>query len=128
MTAQCLSTKADGSPCLAQPIRADGYCWWHSPALEQLRQEKRAQGGSNRSNKARAKKALPAEPMTAEEIRSYLGVVFKGVISGKIEPGVGTASATIARALLDVAKVAEVEDQVAQLRADMAAFAGRRSG
>jgi hypothetical protein len=126
MVNRCTATNADGDPCQAQPVRPSGYCYWHDPALAEERDRKRREGGANRSNKARAKKTLSAEALTAEEVRSYLGIVFKGVIGGKIEPGVGTAAANIARALMDVAKVAEVEQQVADLRRDLAAFAERR--
>jgi hypothetical protein len=126
MVAQCLGTNEKGKPCEAQPVRRSGYCFWHDPALADERDRKRREGGVNRSNKARARKALPADPLSAEEVRSYLGVVFLDVISGKVEPGVGTAAANIARALMDVAKVAEVEQQVAELRRDMAAFSERR--
>jgi hypothetical protein len=127
---RCQATAKGGSQCGATARPNRPFCLWHDDAPDA--QEKRRlisqKGGQARSNKARAKKALPAEVLTAEEIRSYLGIVFRGVISGKIEPGVGTAAAGIARALLDVAKVAEVEEQVAQLWADMAAFSERRSG
>jgi hypothetical protein len=115
MASRCRSRKADGSACEAQPVRADGYCYWHSPELAELRDQKNREGGRNRSNAQRAKKALPAEVLTAEEIRSWLGLVFKGVIAGKIEPGVATASATVARALLETAKVSEIESQLAEL-------------
>ena len=126
MVRTCLGTNINNEPCQAQPIRPSGYCYWHDPERAGEREQKRREGGANRANKARARKTLPAEPLTAEEVRAYLGVVFRGVIAGKIEPGVGTAAANIARALMDVAKVAEVEQQVADLRRDMAAFSERR--
>ena len=125
MVSRCAATNANGKACEAQPVRPSGYCWWHDPAAAAERDRKRREGGANRANKARARRQL-AEPLTADEIRSHLGVVFRGVIVGRIEPGVGTAAATIARALLDVAKVAEIEGQVAEMRRDLAAFAERR--
>ena len=125
MDSRCLGQNKYGTPCSAAPA-ANGWCRWHDPDLADERAEWRRQGGKARSNAARAKKGLPAEPLTADEIRSHLGVVFLDVIGGRTEPGVGTAAASIARALLDVAKVAEVEQQVAQLRRDMTAFAERR--
>ncbi len=87
-------------------------------------------GGERRGqplNKQRAKKALPAEPLTAEEVHSYLGVVFRSVIGGKIEPGIATAAASVARAMIDVAKVAAFEGQLTELRRDLAALADERS-
>lgn len=127
MLSGCLGQSNTGDPCQARPVRPSGYCYWHDPALTEERNQKRREGGVNRSNKVRARKALPADPLTAEEIRAHLGVVFLAVIDGATEPGIGTAAATIARALLDVAKVAEVEEQVAGLRREMADFSERRS-
>ncbi len=54
--------------------------------------------------------------MTMQEIQGLLGVAFKGVLAGKIDPGVGTACANIARAMTQVAGVAEIEEQIAELR------------
>ena len=34
MVSRCKATTASGSPCSATPVRADGFCWWHAPALE----------------------------------------------------------------------------------------------
>ena len=126
MVSRCAATTSAGHPCQSQPVRPSGYCYWHDPAVADERDRKRREGGAHRSNRERAKRQLPAEPLSAEEIRSHLGVVFTGVIVGRVEPGVGTAAATIARALLDVAKVAEIEGQVAEVRRDLAAFAERR--
>jgi hypothetical protein len=117
---RCRETTKGGKPCGARPRPGTELCPWHSPDLAERRAEWSARGGAGRSNKQRAKKALPADPLTAEEIHSYLGVVFRGVIGGKIEPGIGTAAASIARAMIDVAKVAEFESQLAEMRRDLA--------
>jgi hypothetical protein len=126
MDKQCIARNANGARCQAQPVRPSGYCWFHDPAIDEERTRKRREGGANRSNAVRAKKSLPAEPLAAEEIRSYLGLVFRGLIGGKVEPSMATAAANVARALLDVAKAAELEQEVANLRRDLAAFAERR--
>jgi hypothetical protein len=124
---RCRGTTKDGKPCGAHPRPGTELCPWHSPDLAGRRAEWSARGGMGRSNKRRAKKALPAEPLTAEEIHSYLGVVFRGVIGGKIEPGIGTAAASIARAMVDVAKVADFESQLSEMRRDLAALTDDRS-
>jgi len=84
------------------------------------------EGREGDSTEAKARRTLKAGVLTAEDLRARLGIVFVDVIEGRTEPAVGTATATIARALLDVARVADVEEQVAQIRRDMAAFAERR--
>ena len=71
-----------------------------------------------RANSASAKKALPADPMTTEELHAWLGVVFKGVIAGKIEPGVATASATVARTMAELLRATELEERITNLEAE----------
>jgi hypothetical protein len=70
---RCRGTTRDGKPCAAHPRPGTDLCPWHSPDLAARRAEWSARGGAGRSNKQRAKRALPAEPLTAEEVHSYLG-------------------------------------------------------
>jgi len=91
------------------------FCVSHDPSKVTQLAEWRRQGGLASSNKARAKKHLPADPLTNEELHSYLGLVFKSVISGKIEPGVGTATATIARTMLELFRAIDLESRIAEL-------------
>ncbi len=114
MLATCKAKNKDGTPCSAAVAR-DGYCVWHAPGLAEQRQEWRAKGGQQRSNKARARKALPAELMNMAEVQSYLGITLRGVLSGKIEPGVGNSVANPTRAFKDVAGAAELEERIAEL-------------
>lgn len=55
--------------------------------------------------------------MTTLELRGLLGVTLKGVIGGRIEPGVGNAAANLARALNDLAKTSELEERLTALEA-----------
>ena len=126
MDERCRATNAAGSPCSARPVLPSGYCYWHCPQVAAQRAEARRKGGKGKSNANRAKRQLPAEPMTAEELHAWLGVVFKRVVAGKMEPGVGTAAANIARAMTAVAGVADFEQQLAEMRADIARFAERQ--
>ncbi len=123
---KCRGKNKDGGPCNAMPQRDSPWCQWHDPDLAEKRAEWRRQGGKGTSTEAKARRTLKAGVLTAEDLRARLGVVFMDVVEGRTEPAVGTAAATIARALLDVARVADVEQQVAQIRRDMAAFAERR--
>ncbi len=116
MDRRCRGANAAGQRCDAKPVRPSGWCYWHDPALETERTEGRRQGGKSRSNQARARKQLPTNTMTMQEIQGLLGLTFKGVIAGRIEPGVGTAAASIAKAMVAVAGVAEIEGQIAELR------------
>ncbi len=55
--------------------------------------------------------------MTPIELRGLLGLVLKGVIGGKIEPGVGNAAANIARAMTTIQETQELEERLAALEA-----------
>ena len=110
----CMGRNAAGKPCTAQPVRPSGWCYFHDPALAEERAEWRRKDGRSRSNEARAKKQIPA-PMTAVELEGLLSQVLKAVIVGKIEPGVATAAAGVARAMIEVAKVGRLERQIAEL-------------
>lgn len=125
MVGKCSATNKDGTPCSGQPYR-DGFCRWHHPDLAEEQRAWRVKGGQAKSNRARAKKALPSELMSMAEVQSYLGVAMKGVLTGKIEPGVGTALANIARAMRDVGAAAELESQLADMRRQIADISDRR--
>lgn len=114
MASKCQGTNINGEPCSARPVLADGYCYWHSPARAADRAENNRKGGQAKSNKARAKKNIP-EGMTTADVAGYLGVVFRGVITGRVEPGVGTAAAAVARAMIAVTEAAAVEQMQAQI-------------
>ena len=124
MATGCRATNQAGAPCGAEAYR-DGWCRWHDPdpAAVAARREHSRKGGAARSNRARARKALPNGTLTMAEVRGLLGITLRGVLAGKVEPGVGTACANIARALNEVTKTAEVEERIA----DLERLAARRS-
>jgi len=128
MVARCKAVNTAGNPCSGQPLLADGYCYWHSALTVEERAAARRRGGLNRSNKARAKKQLPAEPMTDAEVHAWLGIVFRSVIGGKMEPGVATAAASVAKAMVSVRQAGELERRLAELETHAAAAIGRRAG
>jgi hypothetical protein len=96
-------------------LPGSAFCVSHDPAKAAQLAEWRRKGGYASSNRARAKKQLPAEPLSTVELHSYLGLVFRGVISGKIEPGVGTASSTIARTMVELVRAIDLEVRIAEL-------------
>ena len=116
MPERCQSRAADGKPCAANVV--DGtHCAWHSAALEWV--EKRRQwsikGGRQRSNAARAKRQLPVEPVTTAELHAWMGLLFTRVMAGKTEPNVGTACATIAKTMVELAKASDLEERMAAI-------------
>lgn len=124
---RCRGTTKDGKPCAAKPRPGTARCPWHSDDLADRRREWSRRGGVNSSNKARARKHLPDGTMSAPELGGLLGLVLKGVIAGKIEPGVGNAAANIARAMNDVIKTADIEERLRDLE-EAAGLSDRRRG
>jgi len=118
--ARCQGTTAGGKPCAAKALPGDRYCPWHSPAWADRRREWSSQGGTNRSHKQRAKRALPAEPLTTAELHSWLGLVFRRVITGKTEPAIATAAATVARTMAELVKASDFEARMAELERRLA--------
>jgi hypothetical protein len=121
---RCQAVAKSGKPCAATVV--DGqYCAWHSPQWAEKRRQWAAEGGRRRSNAARAKKQMP-ESMAHDELLGFVSLSIKGVLAGRVEPGVGNAIANLARAFVTVAGVAEFEQQLAELRRDVADIAERR--
>ena len=116
MASRCQATNQQGKPCGADHYR-DGYCRWHHPDLEGERRAWSAKGGSARSNRARAAKALPTELMSNDELSAWLTIQFRKLITGQIEPGIATASATVAKAIAEIQRGAQVEERIAELEA-----------
>ncbi len=114
---RCKGITKGGEPCAAKPRPGTELCPWHSADLAERRREWSRRGGVNSSNKARAKKQIPDGTMSAGELGGLLGLVLKGVIAGKIEPGVGNAAANIARALVSVREASEFEERLTALEA-----------
>ncbi|MDQ3412433.1 MAG: hypothetical protein M3509_09995, partial [Chloroflexota bacterium] len=80
MDMKCSASNKDGSPCNARPWR-EGLCRWHHPDSQATIAAGRRKGGQAKSNKARAKKAIP-EAMTTDEMAGWLGVAFRKVLAG----------------------------------------------
>src|SRR5687767_12937773 len=105
---RCRATNAAGSPCSAQPIRPDGYCYWHSPNAAADRAEARRRGGASRSNQARARRALPAA-MGSDELLATLSEAIRRVERGDMQPGPAGAIAQLARTMNAIRETSEVE-------------------
>lgn len=114
MDGKCSATNKTGAPCSAAAWR-DGLCRWHHPDLAGKVAEGRRRGGVNKSSKARAAKRLPDEVLTTEQLRGVLGKTLQDVISGKLEPAVGNAAASLARAYVAVTEAGAVEELTQRL-------------
>ena len=115
MHAKCSGRTRAGEACKAPAQAGSRWCINHDPARVTDLAEWRRRGGKAKSNQARARKALPAEPLSAEELHSYLGVVFRGLIGGKIEAPIATAAANVARTMVEIQRASEFEARLSAL-------------
>ncbi len=121
MLERCLGQNRDGAPCSAQ-ARADGYCLWHSPDLAGERAAWRKRGGERRSNRARARAALPQD---LRDVQDALYRALAAVEGGELEPPRANAMSALARAIVAVQQVGDIEQRIAALEAAIAADAGK---
>jgi len=119
MDRQCKAKNKSGAPCSAQHFK-DGWCRWHHPDLEAQRQSERSAGGRARSNEARAKKQVLVAGMDLRAVDAALCGALQAVLAGTIEPGVGSAAASIARAIIAVRTAGELEQRLADIERTLA--------
>ncbi len=110
----CKATTAAGSACSAQPVRPDGFCYWHSPALATERDAARRRGGEHRSNRLRAAKAMPAA-LTSDDLLATLSEAIRRVEAGELVPGVVNAMANLARVINVIRETSEIEQRIREL-------------
>jgi hypothetical protein len=55
--------------------------------------------------------------MSADELGGFLSLIFTRVLAGATEPGVGTACATLAKAILAVNEAGAIETRLTALEA-----------
>jgi hypothetical protein len=124
---RCQSLTRTGARCSAVPV--DGRrCAWHSedPVWVAKRREWSKAGGAASSHAARAKKKLAGDLRDVAGVKALLLESMEATKNGEMEPNVLTALATAARAVVVVAGVADFEEQLATMRADIARFAEQR--
>jgi hypothetical protein len=114
MAARCSAIARSGSRCASPVLPGSAYCFVHDPAAADRRREASKKGGKARSTKARAAKQIP-EAMSAADLAGWLSLLFISVMTGRIEPKIGTACATIARTLHEVRHATELEERLAEL-------------
>ena len=114
MDRKCKAPNRAGGPCGAQHYR-DGWCRWHHPELEAQRQAERAAGGHARSNKVRARRQLAEAVLTINDLDGLLCRALVQVAAGKMEPGVGSAMATIAKTITTIRTTGDFEKRLQEL-------------
>ncbi len=126
MPDRCLGRTKEGRPCSAKALPGSDHCPWHDEAWAERRQQWSKKGGKGRSNEARARKALAGDVRDLADVKARLMTALAKVEAGELEPGPANAMANLARAVVAVAGVADFEAQLAQMREQLADFAGQK--
>src|SRR3954468_20727186 len=111
----CQAMNSEGQPCQARPVLPSGFCYWHCPDQAEKRRRNNAKGGANRSNAARAKKALPAAVLTTQDLEGVLSKAIRDVLAGTLEPGPANAAAGLSKALVAIREASDLEKRLSAL-------------
>lgn len=115
MDAQCTAIKRSGSRCEVRALPGSRFCFAHDPALQQRRQDGAAKGGRNRANSQRARKAVLANGLELDEIDRALCGALARILTGRMEPNIGTAAASLTRTIIAIRQAGEVETRLQAL-------------
>ncbi|HEV2128687.1 MAG TPA: hypothetical protein VGR22_08725 [Thermomicrobiales bacterium] len=109
---QCIGPTKSGQPCKGTPLPSKAYCFAHDPDLDNQRQSWVKQAGKAKSNKARMKKQLGDGFLDMKDIDGMLCLTLKGVLAGKIEPGVANAAATVAKTIQGIRTTTDLQERL----------------
>lgn len=117
MASRCKARNAAGNPCSAHVYEGQDYCRWHDPARASERRQWAVKGGRNKATSARLRKLWSEERLEPAEVTGLLSAALIATYQGELEPGVLSAIASAARALVAVHEATEVEARLAVLEA-----------
>lgn len=120
---RCTATRRDGTPCGGWAIAGSAYCFAHDPERAEKRQAAHAKGGRNSAKVIRLRGLMPPRLMPVFE---QLETALADTLSGDLEPRVGSAAATIARAMVAVLIAGETETRLRQLEEQVRAMEASR--
>lgn len=118
------ATRKDGTICRGRALPGETKCWTHSDQLRESRAGDQREGGTNRSNARRAAAKLPPD------LRSVLdGLVesFEAARAGDLPKGRAQELAALAGAICRTVEVAQLDGELAAIRAELDAVRDRTS-
>jgi hypothetical protein len=115
MATKCAGFRKDSKPCQGTPLPGRALCFAHDPAMAERRQQGSVKGGRGKSSKVRAQRQLRDSVMAPADVSGLLSISMMKVASGVMEPGTGTALASMAKALMAVQETAQLGDRLAEL-------------
>jgi len=115
MPTQCAGLNKDRKPCQGTPLPGGTLCFAHDPAMAERRQQGSVKGGRGKSAKVRAQRQLRDSVMAPADVSGLLSISMQKVATGVMEPGVGTALASMAKALMSVQETTQLSDRLTEL-------------
>ena len=125
METRCKATNANGQPCAAHVHPGDDYCRWHDPARAEDRKAWQRKGGKGKSNAQRLRKLWESDQLTPAQLSGLLSGAMVSTMNGDLEPGVLSALAGGARALIHVQQADALEARLAALEVAVSGERGR---
>lgn len=108
---RCKSKTRSGEPCQCFALE-DGYCFAHSPIVEQKRREAWAKGGRNSANVIRLQRLVSPRLIP---IFDRLEKALEELHLGCLESNRATAMAALARAMVTVLTSGELEERAREM-------------
>jgi hypothetical protein len=109
---QCRALTKDGQRCRGNVVDSEGFCFSHSPQLAEQRRKGCSQGGKHKSSIVRLEKLMPER---LAPVYSRLEEVLDQLHRGCLDPKVAHAMAAVARVMVSVLQVGEMEERLRTL-------------
>lgn len=114
----CKTLKQNGEACKA-PVTTDGYCYFHSPYLEEARRLSKTAGRNPKYEFIVYNKQIN-EIKNAGDIKRLMSDLMIAVLKGELPTGQPLNSITyLAKVFIDAHKLDEVEKRIASLEDKM---------
>jgi hypothetical protein len=114
----CRFVREDGSPCRSAPMKANDYCFWHSPAHAEEADEARRLGGLRRKRERTVAGVFEfAGLATVSDIRRLLEVATIDTLSLENSVARSRTLAYLAQTALKCLEVGELEERLVMLEA-----------
>jgi hypothetical protein len=124
---RCAGITKGGAACGFPPSPGRAWCLNHDPDRRDELAESRRRGGYNRKATARARKLLAAGTTSMHDVHQDLMLAFVRVREGEVELATAQAMAGLARALKDTAVSADYEQQIREIREELARIVAERA-
>jgi hypothetical protein len=109
---QCKAITKGGERCRGNVVDSEGFCFTHSPELMDRRREGSSRGGKHKSSIVRLEKLMPER---LAPVYSKLETVLDQLHSGRLDPKIAHAMAAVARVMVSVLQVGEMEERLRTL-------------